>query len=432
MRAHVEKLDKEFQEVISVAQDIASRERVSVYLVGGCVRDMLLGVNNLDLDIVVVGDGILFAQALASRLKVKLIRHKRFGTATVCISPHHKIDIASTRKERYPHPAHLPEVRKGDLKDDLARRDFTINALAIDITKDRFGELVDFFGGRDDLREGKIRILHPLSFVDDPTRILRAIRFETRYVFSFDAQTRKCLRKALTQGMLLKTEPQRIRAELIMLCKERDPARAIARLAELAGLSFLAPRLRFTHATGKFLCAIRKELRWFNATLHPKRLIEEWLVYCMGLLDPLDLTETKALCKKLIFNKGQEQRLLSYTQHANTCIGQLSKKVLKPSRLHTLLEPLSYEVILAIKAKSRKPIVHRRIADFFNIYHGMRIQLTGHDLQRAGVLPGPVYQKIFRKILCARLDGLIDTREAELAMLQKLLRSVPKVVLRQR
>lgn len=178
MKEYLRKLPKEIQDLISKAARVASGNNISAYLVGGFVRDLLLGVKNLDLDIVVEGDGIKFAQDFAHTLKAKLILHRRFGTATITLGYNLKIDIATARKETYPYPACLPVVTSGTIEDDLARRDFTINAMAISIMQKDFGRFIDLLYGKHDLYHKKIRVLHNLSFIDDPTRILRAIRFE--------------------------------------------------------------------------------------------------------------------------------------------------------------------------------------------------------------------------------------------------------------
>ena len=201
MKNYLNKLTPDLQDLVKVIRDISVLRSMPVYLVGGFVRDLILGVRNLDFDIVVEGDGIIFAEDLASRLKARLIRHKRFGTATVVPGHHIKIDIATARKEVYPKPAALPEVEFGTLKDDLKRRDFTINAMAISLSG---GGLVDFYNGKKDLLDRQIRVMHELSFVDDPTRVLRAVRFEKRYDFKIEAKTLGLLKKAVKATMLEK------------------------------------------------------------------------------------------------------------------------------------------------------------------------------------------------------------------------------------
>ncbi len=184
MKKYLQRLPKEIQDLIYLSSEVAAANHFRAFLVGGFVRDLVLQVKNLDLDIVVEGDGIKFAEDIVDFLKARVVKHSRFGTATVTLSAAVKIDVASARVECYPAPACLPQVKNGSIKEDLKRRDFSINAMAISINKKDFGRLIDFFDGINDLRKSKIRVLHDLSFIDDPTRILRAVRFEIRYGFA--------------------------------------------------------------------------------------------------------------------------------------------------------------------------------------------------------------------------------------------------------
>src|SRR4030042_1801045 len=243
MKNYVNGLNRELKQLILLAQSIALEQGISAYLVGGFVRDLILKAKNLDLDIVVEGNGIKFAEEFSFRLGAKLIRHKRFATATLILRSGIKLDIASARKEFYPKPAALPQVIPGNLRDDSYRRDFSINAMAIGLSGKDAGRLIDYFHGQEDLRSKKIRILHSLSFIDDPTRILRAIRFEQRYNFKIEPDTLKNLKKAARLKMLEKTEPQRLRDELIPVLKEKTVLKQIKRLRELVGFAFINKRL---------------------------------------------------------------------------------------------------------------------------------------------------------------------------------------------
>ncbi|MDD5356312.1 MAG: hypothetical protein PHY56_07250, partial [Candidatus Omnitrophica bacterium] len=174
----INKLPAQLQRIIFICRDLAAREKIDVYLVGGFVRDLLLGVDNFDLDIVVEKNGIDFAYKLSKILGAHIIKHRAFGTATITQKDGFKIDIATSRKESYLEPAALPLVSAGNIQDDLLRRDFTINAIACHIDFEKFGQLVDVCCGIKDLRKGYVRFLHEKSFIDDPTRIIRAVRFE--------------------------------------------------------------------------------------------------------------------------------------------------------------------------------------------------------------------------------------------------------------
>ena len=422
MIKYLKKLPQEIQELLHLFSDIAYRDNMPIYLVGGIVRDLILGVNNLDLDIVVEGDGIKFAECCASVLKARLMRHSRFGTATLIVNPKLKVDVATARRELYPQPASLPVVTPGTLRDDLGRRDFTINAMAISIIKRDFGRLVDFFGGRSDLVHRRIRTLHALSFIDDPTRILRAIRFERRYNFKIEAETLSYLKQAIRLRMLEKVHPHRLRDELILVLKEGEPLRQIKRIKTLAGFVFISPRLSVSQVTHKHLSSIKRCVDWIKKDYPKRRELDVWLIYFMGLVDSLSLKDTQVICGKFAFPRGDEKRILSYKKLKPAFIRELRQLKIKPSRIFGLLEPLSYEVIILIKAKDKNRYLQKNIEDFFQIYNGMRVCICGDDLRRMGIRPGPYYQKIFTRVLKEKLEGKIKTKEQELALMRKMAR----------
>jgi len=423
MKEYLKKLPQEIQDLISLAGEVAGRHKMPAYLVGGFVRDLILGVQNLDLDIAVEGDGIKFAEDFGRILKAKITRHQHFGTATLVINPDLKIDIATARKEFYPEPAHLPVISASGLRDDHFRRDFTINAMAIAINGDNFGELVDFFGGRADLKKKSIRILHELSFIDDPTRILRAVRFEKRYNFKIEPKTLKFLKEAVKLKMLQKVQPQRVRDDLILILKEKDPVKVLKRLEQLAGFGFIEPKLKLAKNNYQLLTDIQKQINWFNKAYPHRRLLDAWLIYLMGLFDKLTMLEVRLVCRRFVFRTGEEIRLLNTKGISKKFIYSLSRKNLKPAQIFSLLEPLSYEVILFIKAKYRDPQLQKHIAEFFEIYNGMRILISGEDLHKMGMSPGPRYQKIFTKVLNAKLNGEVKTKDDELQLIKKLIRT---------
>ncbi len=421
MKKYLEKLPAELKELIRLAAGLSEKNKIPAYLVGGFVRDLLLGVKNLDLDVVVEGSGIKFAEALSTALHAKLTCHCRFGTATLTLRPNLKIDIATTRQEAYPKPASLPVVTFSTLRDDLARRDFSINAMAISITGNNFGEIVDYFHGKDDLRNKKIRVLHDLSFIDDPTRILRGIRFEKRYDFDIEPKTLRYLKDAVKMKMLEQTQPQRVRDELVLAFKEKRPLKQLRRIKELAGLGFINKHLTLVGSTHKLLNSIDRETAWFNKNYPQRRPLDNWLIYFMGLLDPLTLNDAENVCRKFVFRKGEEKRIINFKKVERKAISQLKKSKIKPSRIFSLLEPLSYEVIVLLKAKYKNNNIQKHIKDFFEIYNGMRIIISGDDLHRLGIAPGPYYQNIFTKVLKAKLEGIVKTKEEELSLIKEII-----------
>jgi tRNA nucleotidyltransferase (CCA-adding enzyme) len=212
--------------IIEIVGKIADRLKVQAYIVGGSVRDKMLGLSNYDLDFVVEGDGIKFAKVLTRTLKGKLTIYRAFGTATIELRGKN-IDIATARKESYKYPAAYPTVKPGTIKDDLFRRDFTINAMALAINKRKIGKLVDFYGGQKDLKKGVIRVLHDKSFVDDPTRIFRAVRFSVRFGFTIEPHTKRLIKEAILDGLLGEVNTGRIRKEIELFLKEKNPKKCL-------------------------------------------------------------------------------------------------------------------------------------------------------------------------------------------------------------
>ena len=420
MKEYLKRLPGNILELLETAQETARGMNYSIYLVGGFARDLILRVNNFDLDIAVEGEGIKFAETLAEKLKGKIVSHKRFGTATVTVKPHLKIDIATTRKEYYPVPASLPVVSQGSLKDDLFRRDFTINTLAISLNRENFGQLMDVFMGKEDISRGVVRILHDLSFVDDPTRLLRAVRFEQRYNFKIEPDTLKRFKEAVKLKMLFVVQPQRLRDELILMLKEHEPLKALKRLENLAGLGFISPGLKLSKKTEKFLASVHEEVCWFKAKFDSHRHLDAWLVYFAALMEALDKKEAKAACDRFVFRKGEESRILDFFLKRDKFTAKLSKPGLKPSVVFHLLEYLSYEVILLLKAYAADKNVKENIEKFFFSYHGTAIHLRGHDLNGLGLSPGPHYQKIFRRVLNAKLNGEVNNVQEELELVKKI------------
>jgi len=213
-------------DIIKIVGKIADELKVPAYIVGGPVRDKLLGIANYDLDFVVESDGIKFAEALNKALKGKLTAYKAFGTATIELKEK-RIDIVTSRKETYNHPAAYPTVKPGKIKDDLFRRDFTINAMAIAVNKKGFGRLIDFYSGQKDLKKGLIRVLHDKSFMDDPTRIFRAVKFSVRFGFKIEPHTKKLIKEAVLDGLLGEVNAGRIRKEIELFLKEKDPKKCL-------------------------------------------------------------------------------------------------------------------------------------------------------------------------------------------------------------
>ncbi len=226
------KFPKKILSIIKIVRDVASKEGFSVYIVGGPVRDLLLGVSNCDLDLVVERKGMEFAKILNTSLKGRLKMHQAFKTATI-ERKDYRIDIATARRESYKRPAAYPKVQPGSIKEDLFRRDFTINAMAIAINKKGFGQLIDYYGGTEDLEKGIIRVMHDESFIDDPTRIFRAVRFSVRFGFRIEPYTRALMKKAVLGGFLGEVNRGRIKKEVVLFLNEKRPLECLRAFSDL-------------------------------------------------------------------------------------------------------------------------------------------------------------------------------------------------------
>jgi len=419
-------LPKELKEIISYASEFSKTTGMSAYLVGGCLRDLILQVKNLDLDIAIEGNGIIFAQELAQKIGSTLKIHQRFKTATLVLTNGLKVDIATLRRERYPYPAALPVVSPGSLSEDLMRRDFTINAMAISLVEDNDQGIIDPYGGQTDLAAGRIRILHNLSFKDDPTRIFRAVRFSQRFNFKIEPETLALLKRAISEDALDKVNSHRMREELTAILKEQNPFGSLSQLGALGALTFISSKLKINRSVHVLFNSVAKEITWFVKNFSDRRRLESWLIYFAGLLEPLTLFEINRIIHRLGLTKKDRKRITDYYQAKKKIIPLLSKKQITPKRIFLLLEPLSDEAIILISAVSSNKNLKKHLADFLKIYSGIRLCVSGVDLGNLGVAPGPEYRKMLNKVLAAKLNGQLHSRDAELALIKKLVQSVKK------
>ncbi|HYL79904.1 MAG TPA: CBS domain-containing protein, partial [Candidatus Acidoferrum sp.] len=292
------RLPPRLQSILRLAGAVADELGTKVYAVGGFVRDLLLRHENLDVDLVVEGDGIAYAEVLGRRLPGKVTSHRRFGTAVVGLADGFKIDVATARTEYYEYPAALPTVEHSSIKMDLYRRDFTINTLAVCLNADRYGELLDFFAGQQDLREKALRIIHNLSFVEDPTRILRAVRFEVRFDFHLSRHAEQLIANAVQMGLLAKLSGARLYTELQLILQEARPLAILERLQELGVLTAIHPHLGVDATTARRFRRVGEVLTWYGL-LYQGEQPTPWIVYLLTLLGERVGTEARAILRRL-------------------------------------------------------------------------------------------------------------------------------------
>ena len=273
--------------ILDLLRKIGSKTRLPICVVGGFVRDLLLGRENLDLDIVVEGDAISFAQELGESWRWEVQKHDRFGTATLIQPAGTRIDFASARSETYEHPGALPLVSPGTIEDDLRRRDFSINALAVRLSSDGFGELLDCVDGVEDLRAGRVRALHSESYLDDPTRIFRAVRYEGRFEFQIEANDQARIHDSIQQGVLDRISGERIRNEINRILAEDAVPRMVRRLLELDVFRAIHPEWKVAQDFGVDWSAVQKAINWARIHLGDEE-IDTGQIAWMSLLRATD------------------------------------------------------------------------------------------------------------------------------------------------
>ncbi len=404
--------------LLKKAGETADELSMNVYVVGGFVRDLLLRKPNFDIDMVVEGDGIRFADRLAEKFSARTRTHRKFGTAVVIFPDGSKIDVATARWEYYEYPAAMPTVALSSIKLDLFRRDFTINTLAIKLNRRNFGLLIDFFGGQRDLKDGIIRVLHSLSFIDDPTRILRAVRFEQRFRFKIGKHTLRLIKNSIGLGILDRLSPKRIFTELRLILEEPDPRPCIARLANLGILQAIHIGISPADFEKKLLDSVYDVLAW-HELLYLGEKAERWQVYLAALVTRMPFKERQEVVKRLGITGKVARRIVTAPETARRLMDEMRRDPEpRNSRIVDMLEGRSMEFLLYFMALSRGSIrqaVSRYITDLSRI----RPEITGKDLKRLGFTPGPLYRKILDSVKKARLDGLLHTKEEEIEYVKK-------------
>ncbi|TAJ09326.1 MAG: CBS domain-containing protein [Nitrospirae bacterium] len=420
-----ERLNRRLYTLLEEAGRLADRLGLSVYTVGGFVRDLLLGIENLDLDLVIEGDGIAFARALAKQEGARVKVHDRFGTALVMLPNGMKVDVATARTEYYEYPTALPTVEQGSIKKDLYRRDFTINTLAIRLNQRLFGELVDFYGGQRDLHERAIRVLHSLSFVEDPTRVFRAIRFEHRFGFRLGKETLALIKGAVKMDLFHRLSGHRLLEELRLLLSELKPQPGLRRLADLDLLRFIHPRLTWSSRLASLVQAVEDALDWYKiaALDWPEGpAAKPWVVYLMALLEPLPARAVEDTLARLAVPASVAQTVRAGCFTANGILRRLAARPAPgPAQAYHLLVGLSDETLLLVLAKAKTESVKRLVVAFLAVDRRTKPALTGADLKALGLKPGPRYRQILQRLLDARLNGEVRTDEEERALAARLI-----------
>jgi tRNA nucleotidyltransferase (CCA-adding enzyme) len=400
-----DQLPPELLAFVQQAGEMAKSRDESLYLVGGLVRDLLLQKTSYDVDLVVEGDAATLALCLLPEAKAKITIHRRFNTAKLRWRQW-SIDLATARRESYPKPGALPVVRPDLLKDDLQRRDFSINAMAIALNPDRFGEFIDPYRGQHDLEHKLIRVLYSTSFSDDATRIWRGIRYEQRFGFHLETGTLKLLKRSIS--MLDTVSGERLRYELECILEEEQPEKALKRVAELDVMANLHPALQGDNWLKASFAAARK-------LCSPER--PSPALYMSLLTYRLTDAEKEQLTLKLRLTRAIAAALKD-TSEIKKRLKVLTDPTLKPSQVFRQLHSCSKVAVMA-NLLAGDPAVQTNIRLYYHKLRFIRTALNGNDLQEMGVVAGPSIREVLNRLLEARLDGEINSRQDEERLVEK-------------
>jgi tRNA nucleotidyltransferase (CCA-adding enzyme) len=419
----LQRLDEEHRQLLQVCGEAAAAEQASAWLVGGSVRDLLLARAHDDLDIVIEGDGLAVAQRISRAVDGELTRHHAFQTATVATPQGHRLDVATARSEDYPRAGQLPQVAPGSLAEDLARRDFSINAMAISLGAD-WGAFVDPEGGRADLEAGRVRVMHSRSFADDPTRILRALRFALRFGYAIEAQTQLWLREAVTGGYLEDVSGDRVRKEIRLMFSEA-PVEGPSRLQREGVLESIHAGLT---ASGERLERLAALHAWYDGLSAERRArpVAPWVLVLTACAAGLAQQDRWNLVRRLRLSREERAPLLDAGTPLQRARDELDGGV-PDSRLAAALAGLADGALLVAAAvdPAERPTaedVRRYLAEL----RGIRPALSGQDLQDLGVPQGPLVGSYLERLRAARIDGDVADAADERRLIADWLAAEPR------
>ncbi|UCF31778.1 MAG: CBS domain-containing protein [bacterium] len=407
-------LDRRTLKVLRTSGEVADAMGFRAYLVGGLVRDILLRIRNQDVDLVVEGDGVEFGRRLARRLKARIRTHRKFKTAVVILPDGFKVDVATARTEYYEFPGAHPMVERGSIKLDLYRRDFSINALAIKLNPGSFGLVVDFFGGQRDLKEKTVRILHNLSFIDDPTRIIRAVRFEQKFGFRIGRHTQYLLKGAVSRGYLAKAQGPRLLMEIMAILREDHPSRSFERMEELGILEALHPALAFDRRTREVFTQVEKIHSWFQFLyLEEEPEIADIYFNATMLLKDTD-ARSEILLGFQVPAYRREEYLERWGRIADTLRALARVPEGSPSWIARQLRDLTTEDLIVLMALTKKEGTARAVSLYLSRLRFLDMEIDGKVLKKMGYATGPIFRRIMDAVRDARVDGEVKTLEEEI------------------
>lgn len=416
-----ERLPQHLVEILADLGKQADQLGYNAYVIGGFVRDLFLYRENEDIDIVIEGNGIEFSKKYAKRSGARIHSHKKFGTAVIIFPDGFKIDVASARMEYYKFPASLPVVEMSSIKMDLYRRDFTINTLAIQINPEKFGRLVDFFSAQKDIKDKVIRILHNLSFVEDPTRVFRALRFEQRFGFTIGKLTSSLIVNAVKMDFFKRLSGKRVFTELKLTLQENNPCPAVMRLQDYDLLKVVHPNIKADKNLERQLNTAKKVIDWHDL-LFFEEPFEKWAVYFMTLIRSCDRKMTIEICKRFGIIQYYRKIFCNIRFEAERRLYRLEKNPeIKNSEIYNAISEFQSEIVLYMMIFATSEKTKKVISHYHTSLRRINISMTGKTLRKLGVKPGPIYRQTLKAVLGAKLDGLVESHDEEVDFAMKWL-----------
>lgn len=408
MKESIDQLPEGIRDQLRRAGRLADESGLALYLVGGTVRDLLLRRSRTDIDLAVEGDGMGFAARLARASGGRCAPNPRFLTATVKMPEGHSLDVATARSETYEHPGALPRVASVSMDVDLARRDFTINAMAVSLNGRSFGELVDPFEGRTDLRKKRVRILHDRSFIDDPTRLFRAVRFEQRLRFRLERGTERRFREAVAEGMIGNLSGPRLLEQLKLVCFEPDPWLVFNRLEGLEVLRAIHPAL----GSDEGLKTLVREISP-SGDLASSARDGWWILYLVALFGPHRADTLQGVVDRLKPNRRLRKAIEDMSRWSDVERAVESGEIDTPADFFRAVRTISEDTMLFVTLTHPDEGMRKRCESYYHQHRHMHLSIDGGTLKDLGIAEGPAYGRILEEVLSMKINGEIGTEEEE-------------------
>ncbi|HHX78111.1 MAG TPA: CBS domain-containing protein, partial [Firmicutes bacterium] len=402
--------------LLRVIGQTADKYGVSVYAVGGFVRDIFLNIQNHDIDIAVEGDALAFAGKVKEILGGKLELNEEYGTAKLS-AKNFTLDFITARQEFYPLPAARPSLAKTNIKKDLFRRDFTLNTLAFKVNTGSFAQFFDYYNGLDDLKHKRIKVLYSLSFVEDPLRIIRAIKYGARLDFRLEENTLKLLRSAVRSRVLEKVTREKLTKELVLLFREYGVARIIKKLEDEEILQQIFPKVTLKEENYRLLREIEETARWREK--NEKGKINVFLLFiCAILYNSTGSSAIMSRLRRLSIARKEIEEIIFILENAGSIGKMLENDKLSPEEVYSIFNPLSEEMRCFILAAAKDDTVWE------HYYHYRRLNkikpaLNGEVLKELGYKPGPFYKRILDRIKIEKIKGNLKSFEEEIEFIRK-------------